>query len=267
MTEWMEADDFTLTNAARLDAVKFWDLELPMYFAGSFVWRIYSNSPNNTPGTLLASGTSDKLSHIPTGHASGPYQEYVNTFDFNSVVLPAGTYWLGLHNGPLNNFGAGNVYWETTSNTGPRASHAARGPLYQAWLTNASPEVTSEFAFNLDGVPLPRITDLNLNGGTARISFTTTAGEQYRVEYKNVLNGGSWTTLPGADAVIGTGGVMQISDPDPNVRTLPRRFYRVVLAPAAGKSGATWRRIAGRQFAQSLFGVLVRSELDHYSPR
>ena len=65
--------------------------------------------------------------------------------------------------------------------------------------------------------------------GTVRINFTSVAGEQYRVEYKNVLNAGSWTTLPGAETVFGTGGVMQITDPDPNVRSLPRRFYRVVL--------------------------------------
>jgi hypothetical protein len=49
------------------------------------------------------------------------------------------------------------------------------------------------------------------------------------VEYKNSLTDVSWTPLANAQNVSGTGGVVQISDPDPNIGNVPHRFYRVVL--------------------------------------
>ena len=231
MTQFIEADDFELTHATRLDQVTFWSAERANSFAGSFTWEIFANSDDDSPGRLILSGTSANLSRGATGAAaSGGYPEYVNTFDLGSVALPAGTYWVALHNGPLtNSTPALSVFWETTSNIGERASHGAISPLYQSWFSNEWPTLPSELAFFTNGVPLPRITSLDFSSGIARISFTSTAGEHYRVEYTNSLTAPSWATLPGADTLPGTGGIVQFNDPQANVRSLARRFYRVVL--------------------------------------
>jgi hypothetical protein len=135
-----------------------------------------------------------------------------------------------VHNGPLTNFTpALSAFWEATSSVGERSSHGAVSPFYQPWFSNQYPGFPSDLAFFVDGVVLPRITDVNFSGGTARISFTTTAGEQYRIEYTNSLSAPAWAALPGAETLPGTGGIVQINDPQPNVRNLPARFYRVVL--------------------------------------
>ena len=94
--------------------MKFWNFEGSGSFEGSIVWQIYSNAGNNRPGTLLFNGTSTNLTHVATGFIFFGYPEYITTFDIAPVSLPAGTYWLALHNGPLtNDTNLGRVYWET----------------------------------------------------------------------------------------------------------------------------------------------------------
>ncbi|MGZ5552025.1 MAG: hypothetical protein ACXWHF_00145 [Chthoniobacterales bacterium] len=80
-----------------------------------------------------------------------------------------------------------------------------------------------------DGVGAPVISAFNFAASSPQISFTTTAGYFYRVEYKNEMSDLSWTAVSGAETVIGSGGVLMISDPDPNLVTHPRRFYRATL--------------------------------------
>lgn len=232
MTEYVEADDFELTEPTRLDRVAFWNFERDNTFSGSFSWEIYRNSDSNSPGTPVVSGTSTNLSHAPTGFAIfGGMKEYLNTFDVGPVILPPGIYWLALHNGPFTNvLPPRSVYWEATSNVGERPSHGAVVlPIGRQWFSNSFPTLPSELAFYVNGVALPRITALAVNNGTARISFTTVTGESYSVQYANSPAGAAWATLPGAESVPGTGGVVEVADPQPNVRSLPRRFYRVLL--------------------------------------
>jgi subtilisin-like proprotein convertase family protein len=67
-------------------------------------------------------------------------------------------------------------------------------------------------------------------GLDARVSFNTVTGRQYRVETTSLLGpGASWSSLPGAASLPGTGGTLGVTDTNALIR--PQRFYRVVLLP------------------------------------
>lgn len=78
-------------------------------------------------------------------------------------------------------------------------------------------------------VPVPMITEFVFLNDSPRLSFTTVAGKTYRVERKDSLLAPDWIVLSNAGNIAGTGGVIQVNDPQSGVRSLPRRFYRVVL--------------------------------------
>src|SRR4051794_2959157 len=58
MTSFVQADNFLLSRSARIEHVTFWAAETPLSFAGSVDWQIHSNSSDNGPGDVVASGTS-----------------------------------------------------------------------------------------------------------------------------------------------------------------------------------------------------------------
>lgn len=238
MTGWIAADDFTLSAPARLTSLTFWDIEGIGRFQGSFVWQIYSNSATNTPGKLLISGTSQNLVHTATGGSFFGYAEFLNTCDIAPTFLPAGTYWLALHHGPLSNDTDERVYWEVTDNNTTNPSQGLDAPFDGTWFRNAPTgyRLPSEFAFQVNGTPAPQITALDLLAHLPRISFKTVAGQSYRVEFKNDVAETTWNLVAGADAIQGNGGVAQVVDNDAaNGGGRLRRFYRVVFSynPAA----------------------------------
>ena len=68
----------------------------------------------------------------------------------------------------------------------------------------------------------PIITDTVRAGTTVTVYFTTLAGSNHVLEFKNALSDPGWTAiLPG---VIGTGGILNRTDND---ATVPTRFYRI----------------------------------------
>lgn len=215
MTRWIDADDFTLSSAAVVANIKFWNVQRGSDFQSSIVWQIYSNSPNNTPGALLYSGTSLNLAHVATGGNAFGFPEFVNTFDIVPVSLQPGVYWLALHNGPLTNNTDQLVFWEATRQIGPTASQSDIAPFSGSWETN---------------VFSPRVKTFALNNGVPQITFPTISSQNYRVVYKNSLADSLWTPLPGAEMIVGTGAALTVNDPDPNVAGLPRRFYRIETA-------------------------------------
>src|SRR3954471_23147747 len=99
MTSFVQADNFRLAKPARLERVTFWEADaLPLAFAGSFDWQIHSNATGNSPGDVIASGTSSNLSRVATGMTvRGGYPEYLVTFDITPLSLAPGIYWLALH--------------------------------------------------------------------------------------------------------------------------------------------------------------------------
>ena len=59
------------------------------------------------------------------------------------------------------------------------------------------------------------------------ISFSSEVGQRYRIERKDTLAPGAWTTV--ADHIIGTGGIVPVIDL--GAATQPRRFYRGQVLP------------------------------------
>ena len=64
------------------------------------------------------------------------------------------------------------------------------------------------------------------NGGGLVVSFPTTLGIVYRVEFTDAL-GSSWSLL--ADQILGTGATMQITNP--GAAALRNRYYRLDVLP------------------------------------
>lgn len=229
MTRWLEADDFVLPHGARLESIRFWDYEIDRYFSGTILWQIYSEDGLGRPGLILFSGISVDLIHTVTGTLGfGNFKEYVSTFEIPPISLPPGKYWLALHNGYLSNFDTQNFFWETTSSTAGFNSHSRQTPFTGDWFSNASPPLPSELAFQITGAFLPSLTGFVAEANVRKLSFTTTAGYRYRVEYKDRLSEVAWLALPGAEAVAGTGNILQVTDFLPN--GLSSRFYRVTFS-------------------------------------
>jgi len=91
---------------------------------------------------------------------------------------------------------------------------------YSAFVNNAEGSVLSDAA-RLRVVVLPGLT-ISRAGATATISFTTTVGQSYTLEYKNSLLDSSWTQIGSTAA--GTGDSITISEAIAEGTT---RFYRV----------------------------------------
>ena len=73
---------------------------------------------------------------------------------------------------------------------------------------------------------VPTISSHNLTRGIFNLSFPSTSGKWYTVQYKNTLRMTNWTSL---ETVVGSGGNQAITD----VTAIgqPSRFYRIVLLP------------------------------------
>ena len=154
MTQWIQAEDFSVGTAMTLGSVHFWDIELPgNSYQGEIDWGIYSDA-GGSPGTLLASGaaiggavTRTFLQH----NVLGQFDEYSDTFNVTPFALTAGmTYWIGLHNGPLSFQTRTNFYWESTNNNASFTGHELIAPFTGGWSDNGV-----QHAFQLLAVPEP----------------------------------------------------------------------------------------------------------------
>ena len=141
-----------LTTGATIQNVKFWDLERVGYFQSTIPWAIYSNTGNNKPGTLIASGFSSNLTHTLTGETTGSVTSNLSVRLISRPLLcRRGTYWLALHNGPLS-YLIQQVYWETAVHSSTIPSQSDITPFLGVWvanfgLTNPAPKL----AFQLNG--------------------------------------------------------------------------------------------------------------------
>jgi hypothetical protein len=152
MTEWIQAEDFTLTADSTLTSVNFWDIEEPGggAYQGEIDWVLYTDA-GGQPGAAFASGAAVGAAVTRTFIQCcvlGTFDEYSLSFNISpGIPLTAGTtYWLGLHNGPLAFTNYSFFYWETTAFNGTYTGHEDDAPFDGAWLDNLM-----EHAFNLGG--------------------------------------------------------------------------------------------------------------------
>ena len=152
MTEWLQAEDFTLSADSTLTSVNFWDIEATRgaSYQGEIDWVLYADA-GGQPGASFASGAAVGAAVTRTFIQScvlGFYDEYSLSFNISpGVPLTAGTtYWLGLHNGPLTFTTYSSFYWETTAFNGTYTGLEDDAPFDGGWADNFN-----EHAFNLGG--------------------------------------------------------------------------------------------------------------------
>lgn len=148
------------------------------------------------------------------------------------TVLPADGVWrasnFDLTDATMANVGGGETLAQVLSNVAQiRILSALGGPTFNGDPVQGTLGVDNMTATSIPVAPL-QITSFAITSGVPRVSFTTAPGQTYRVERKNAFTDISWVAVTNADNITGTGGVIQVSDPDPGLASLPRRFYRVV---------------------------------------
>lgn len=113
MTGWIQAEDFALASPVVLTDVRFWAFEFAQGgYQGSIVWSIYGDNAG-APGALLYRNAVVPV--MVYDHSTTFGSSYQFDFAVGAVNLGAGTYWLGLHNGPLTTTSREEFYWETTA--------------------------------------------------------------------------------------------------------------------------------------------------------
>ena len=149
------ADDFTLGVPIKLTAVRFWAIEgSQSAYNGSISWWIYSDNAG-IPGSQIPgfTGSSAPLgTYLGMGsNALAPYR-YVYTLELAAPSpLPAGHYWLVLHNGPLSDDSDTGFFWAVTAPNSSLISQQSTivdgsfGSV-SGWLTNGV-----QLAFELAG--------------------------------------------------------------------------------------------------------------------
>jgi hypothetical protein len=115
MTSWIQADDFLVASPTILTGVVFWALQFEGSYDGSITWRIYGNTAAEPDETnIVATGTAS-----PAGVFRAPASFGLDSFRYEfavpNVLLAPGTYWLGLHNGPVNENVRLDFFWEWTA--------------------------------------------------------------------------------------------------------------------------------------------------------
>ena len=150
---------------------------------------------------------------------SAPNRDYDIDFYLNTATEPSG-------------FGEGQIYLGRTSletdgsGTGTfefTVSGSYSNQFVTATATDSLTGDTSEFSEGAGGLVIRSIRRM---GNDILISFTTSAGKNYRLEYTTSLSPPiSWQTVSGAASVPGTGAVVSVGDG--GVANQPGRFYRV----------------------------------------
>lgn len=144
MTAWIQAEDFTLDEAATIDAVRFWAFAFDesAYQGSIYYWFLTDNG--GMPGASLQEGLVNPTVTSLGNNAFGPAWQL--DFNVSPLALGAGMYWLALHNGPLTTDFRADFYWETTDPNGTLPGMEDGAPFDGVWFSNGQ-----EHAFQLYG--------------------------------------------------------------------------------------------------------------------
>ncbi|MBL8237040.1 MAG: PEP-CTERM sorting domain-containing protein [Bryobacterales bacterium] len=148
MTSYVQAEAFQLTSASTLTGARIWGFyfgDLGRGYLGSLSWQIYADA-SNQPGYMLYSGIATPLLSGGTSNCCDGISIQMD-FSLPSIALAAGTYWLGLHNGPMNETATEYFYWQTSAENGTGKGKEQAAPFGNtAWVDN-----NLEHAFELEG--------------------------------------------------------------------------------------------------------------------
>ncbi len=157
ISDTLVAEDLPISAAATITGFEFWDIEGGAgSYNGSIAWILYSNV-SNLPGVIVAQGlasTAGQITRTATANTNvNGFAEVDNVVNATasltsgSLTLAAGTYWLGLHDGPLGTTTFQDFYWETTD------TNATIFGVGQDLTVANQPfvDTTQEHAFNVSG--------------------------------------------------------------------------------------------------------------------
>jgi hypothetical protein len=163
MTQWIQAEDFTLATTTTITDVHFWTGESLDFggFTGSIQYAFYADAAGSPGAQLTTFVAGTNLTRLATGNlVAGFLPEFAYSFDIAPFVATGGTtYWLGLHNGPLTNNGRAEVYWETTASNTTTPGHECDLQFDECWFNNGN-----EHAYNLTAGAVPEPATLALVG-------------------------------------------------------------------------------------------------------
>lgn len=131
MTTYIEADDFIVFDNTRMTGGRFWTLDTGNW-DGTLEYFIYS-SAGGTPGSLITQGLASSVDRQVTGRSNFGLTEREWRFEFPApgILLPPGTYWLGLHaSSDCASFEA--IYWENSA-VGFGANSVGSGNCSGVW--------------------------------------------------------------------------------------------------------------------------------------
>jgi hypothetical protein len=171
MSDTRQAEDFTLTFASNLTAVRFWSLESSAAdFLGTISYEIFNNAGGAPGATVFGSGNAS-VTRTAAGTAAG-LNQFQNDFLLSVSNLAAGTYWIALHNGPLASTSPLDFYWSWTDlnavNTpSSRGREFLLNPLDTAWRPNDQEHAFSVFGEQVPEIPEPETWMLLCVGLTA----------------------------------------------------------------------------------------------------
>jgi hypothetical protein len=154
MTQWIQAEDFALASPVVLTDVRFWGVEsVQGAYQGSIVWSIYGDNAG-APGALLYRNAVAPV--VVFDHSTSFGSSYQFDFSVGAVNLGAGTYWLGLHNGPLTTTSRANLYWETTAANLTSTGEEDQAPFDDSsWFNNGQEHAFQLFSNVGPAVPAP----------------------------------------------------------------------------------------------------------------
>jgi hypothetical protein len=90
---------------------------------------------------------------------------------------------------------------------------------------NGIPFLSATQAFTITVLLPPQISGINVGGNQLVFTWSTAAGQNYQIEYKNDLASSSWTSLGGP--INGTGSSISFT----NDLTTAQRFFRLRILP------------------------------------
>jgi hypothetical protein len=196
----------------------------------AFTLEFFANPPGSDEGQFFVGSASVMTNGSGTATFTSPSIHLVAAVPKNYLITATATD----PNGNTSQFSSTQLVTATDSDgdgmpdnyeaanpgvTDPNADNDGDGLTnYQEMLAGTDPR---------SGATRFQITLTAGNGNDIQLTFCSVIGKTYRLEYRSDLVAGSWLTL--SDQIFATSTSTQVTDP--GVRSLGKRYYRLVVEP------------------------------------